>query len=93
MHRLAANGISPKHSGHFLVVGSFGAGAGVDLFTSMLTGLITKKKMALATKKNVINTFKKCPIINLLPLMEKSSGVTPSRFTEKDSWAFTMSVS
>ena len=42
-HRRASIGISLRHSGHFLVVGSAGAGALRIRATSMFTGVTTKK--------------------------------------------------
>src|SRR5579872_714160 len=42
-HRRASIGISLRHSVHFLVVGSAGAGSFLILATSAFTGVTTKK--------------------------------------------------
>src|SRR3989344_5594062 len=68
--RLAPAGISLKHSGHFLVVGSAG-GPLRDLPTRMFIGFTTKKNMVEATRTNEIMALMKCPYLNSPPLNVK----------------------
>ena len=56
------------HSGHFLVVGSAGAGALRIRATSALIGVTTKKYTAAATSRNEIRAFKNSPYRKVLPL-------------------------
>jgi len=65
--RFASMGISLRHSVHFFVLGS--AGAFFERAMSMFMGFTTKKNTALATNKNEINAFIKCPYEKTLPFM------------------------
>src|SRR5437016_290933 len=69
--RRASMGISLRHSGHFLVVGSAGAGALRIRAIKALTGLTTKKYTAPATKINDTTALMKSPTGNGVPLMVK----------------------
>src|SRR5580704_5036520 len=66
--RLASMGISLRHSGHFLVVGSAGAGALRIRATNRFTGVTTKKYTAAATNTNDTPALTKSPRANMLPL-------------------------
>src|SRR5580692_1207945 len=67
--RLASMGISLRHSGHFLVVGSAGAGALRIRATRRFTGVTTKKYTAAATSRKDTPALTKSPMANMLPLM------------------------
>src|SRR5208282_6022172 len=77
--RLASRGISLRHSGHFLVVGSAGAGALRMRATRRFTGVTTKKYTAAATRMKDTPALMKSPIANMLPLtvnlMAEKSGL------------------
>src|SRR6185369_6884676 len=62
--RRASIGISLKHSPHFFVVGSAGAGAFRIRATKALTGVTTKKYTAAAIKRNESSAFRKLPTLN-----------------------------
>src|SRR6185369_14621562 len=64
-------GISLRHSGHFLVVGSAGAGALRIRAIRALIGVTTKKYTAPATRRNDTNALIKSPTGNGVPLMVK----------------------
>src|SRR5579863_10315938 len=67
--RLASMGISLRHSGHFLVVGSAGAGALRMRAIRRFTGVTTKKYTAAATNTNETPALTKSPMANMLPLL------------------------
>src|SRR6476660_5840429 len=69
--RRASIGISLRHSGHFLVVGSAGAGALRMRAINALIGVTTKKYTAPATSRNDTNALMKSPTGNGVPLMVK----------------------
>src|SRR5271165_386412 len=75
-------GISLRHSGHFLVVGSAGAGALRMRVTSALIGVTTKKYTAAAISRNETTVLMKSPTGNtVLPtvkVIEEKSGL-PTR--------------
>src|SRR5581483_2191434 len=77
--RRASMGISLRHSGHFLVVGSAGAGAFLIRDASEFTGVTTKKYTAAATNRNAMAALMKSPIANTLlltvNLMAEKSGL------------------
>src|ERR1039458_1991327 len=64
--RRASMGISLRHSGHFLVVGS-GGGSFREREMIAFTGTTMKKYTAAAINRNEIRALKKLPTINLLP--------------------------
>src|SRR5579863_1680992 len=66
--RLASIGISLRHSGHFFVVGSAGAGALRIRAIRRFTGVTTKKYTAAATNRKDTPAFTKSPMANMLPL-------------------------
>src|SRR6266576_1794176 len=65
--RRASIGTSILHSGHFLVVGSAGAGALRMRETRALMGVTTKKYTATATSRNDTAALMKSPIGNSEP--------------------------
>src|SRR6184192_12801 len=65
--RRASTGISLRHSGHFFVVGSAGAGALRMRETRALMGVTTKKYTATATSRNDTAALMKSPIGNSEP--------------------------
>src|SRR5580704_932294 len=67
--RFASIGISLRHSGHFLVVGSAGAGAFRMRAIRRFTGVTTKKYTAAATSTKETPALTKSPRANMLPLM------------------------
>lgn len=69
-HLFALIGISLKHSGHFLVVGSAG-GPFRDREISRFIGFTTKKKIVAETSKKEIMVLTKCPYMNLPPFRVK----------------------
>src|SRR5439155_27313394 len=69
--RRASIGISLRHSGHFLVVGSAGAGAFRMRETRALIGVTTKKYTAAATSRKEIAALMKSPTANTELLMVK----------------------
>ena len=58
LQRLARRGISLRHSGHFLVVGSL---AFLVRAIKMFIGLTTKKNIALATRMKEMRVLRKWP--------------------------------
>src|ERR1700687_2555326 len=64
-------GTSLRHSGHFLVVGSAGAGALRMRAIKALIGVTTKKYTAAATSTNDTTALTKSPTGNGVPLMAK----------------------
>src|SRR6478672_4151358 len=64
-------GISLRHSGHFLVVGSAGASALRMRAIKALIGVITKKYTAAATSRNDTRALMKSPTGNGVPLIVK----------------------
>src|SRR5262249_49114398 len=66
--RRASSGISLRHSGHFLIVGS-GAGSRRARWMSAFAGTTTKKKTAAAIVTKVINAFRKSPYPHTQPLI------------------------
>src|SRR5580704_15803872 len=77
--RFASIGISLRHTGHFLVVGSAGAGAFRMRAIRRFTGVTTKKYTAAATSKKETPALTKSPRANMLPLtvnlMAEKSGL------------------
>src|ERR1700735_5204379 len=71
LQRRASMGISLRHSGHFLVVGSAGAGALRMRAIKALIGVTTKKYTAAATRTNESKALMKSPTGNGVPLMVK----------------------
>ena len=69
--RLAASGISLRHSVHLLVVGPAG-GSLRERETRIFIGLMTKKNIAAATKTKEMRAFIKSPYMNLLSLIVKN---------------------
>ena len=69
-HRFAPSGISLKHSGHFLVVGSTGLFFFVKA-VNLFIGRTIKKYITAALIKKEMKTFIKSPIMNLLWLIVK----------------------
>src|SRR4051812_2859639 len=70
--RLAAIGISLKHSVHFLVVGSAGFSRLRIRSTSLFIGKTTRKYTAAARRRKEITALIKSPMRNLLPLIVKT---------------------
>src|SRR6476660_3900857 len=69
--RRASMGISLRHSGHFLVVGSAGAGALRIRAIKALLGVTTKQYTAAATSTNDTTALMKSPTGNGVPLIVK----------------------
>src|SRR3984893_7780530 len=71
LQRRASIGISLRHSGHFLVVGSAGTGSLRVRATRALIGVTTKKKTTPATSRKLTTAVMKSPIGNTVPLIAK----------------------
>src|ERR1035438_2657755 len=75
MQRRASIGISLRHSGHFLVVGSAGAGSLRDRAIRALIGVTTKKYTAAATRTKLTRAVMKSPIGKTVLPTEKEIAV------------------
>src|SRR5690349_9686338 len=62
-------GISLRHSGHFLLVGSDGTALRAARDFQAFIGAIIKKYTAAATSRNAIKAFRKSPYLIGVPLM------------------------
>src|SRR5580658_9803438 len=67
--RRASMGISLRHSGHFFVVGSAGAGSFFIREINQLTGTTTKKYTAAAIRTKEMTALTKSPIGKVVPRM------------------------
>ncbi len=69
--RDAAIGISLRHSGHFLLVGSAGVSCFLMRSSRVFMGSTTKKYTTVAIIRNDTSALRKSPTANRLPLMVK----------------------